>query len=748
MAAPRAAWGLEIGADALKAIRLERDGDTVAVADFAYIPHKKSLATPDLDPNDMIRLSLGQFMSQKDLEREHLVVSVPGHEAFARFAKLPPVENVKKQLADIVRFEAQQQIPFPIDEVEWDYEVFQHEGLPDMEVGIFAMKRDRVAAKIELYGDLGMTPEAMTLSPVALYNGITFDLDLEESSGPLAILDIGTMATDVVIAEQGRCWIRTFPLGGTHFTEAIAKTFKLSYSQAEKLKKEAGTSKYAKQIMQAMRPVFSDLLQDLQRSLSYYQQMHRDSELEEMLGVGSTFKIPGLRKFIGQQLQLNVQRLDEYKKITVTGREASSFAEHAVNLGTAYGLALQGIGLAPIAANLVPAKALRESMWANKTKWFAAAAAVFVAGAATTLYHPLKDRGALAGSEPPVVQSSLGKANRFKNELNTLTSSEGAGFSGINMMRLVEDRAIYPFLIDDATRAIAASNPQAALLSGNRDAAMQIDPKVRRQVILQQWNALYGFDPQAKKRSFDVTMNVELTHDNPVDFLNETVADWLRENAERDGVPYRIIPDSVRVQASQLDRTEVDDAGNFERKAPSRTGGSSGGNGNTGGNNPAIGNPAGRGRGGGGGGQRRPPGPGGAGGGGGNGDGLGMTGSSGRQRDPNRQQRRPPGPGGDSTGGNNPAPGLGRPTGSGRQLGGERPARGGNNPAGGDNESVDLNALAPLPPAPSMYPPGTSVYSIPITFTVEMIEPGAPRPPATASRNRTGGGNDGQEQSS
>jgi len=74
MARLKAAWGMEVGAAAIKAIRLERDGDRVAVTDFAVVPHKKALSTPDVDQDDMTRLSLGQFISQKVLEGEHLVV--------------------------------------------------------------------------------------------------------------------------------------------------------------------------------------------------------------------------------------------------------------------------------------------------------------------------------------------------------------------------------------------------------------------------------------------------------------------------------------------------------------------------------------------------------------------------------------------------------------------------------------------------------------------------------------------------
>jgi len=101
-------------------------------------------------------------------------MSVPGHSAFARFAKLPPVEP--KKIPDIVKFEAVQQIPFPIDQVEWDYQPFQSEDSPDVEVGIFAITRERIMERLGVYEDVGITPDAVTLSPVAAYNALAYDL--------------------------------------------------------------------------------------------------------------------------------------------------------------------------------------------------------------------------------------------------------------------------------------------------------------------------------------------------------------------------------------------------------------------------------------------------------------------------------------------------------------------------------------------------------------------------------------------
>ncbi|MBU3729757.1 MAG: type IV pilus assembly protein PilM, partial [Phycisphaerales bacterium] len=391
MALKKAAWGIEVGTAAIKAVRLVRDGNDVVVTDFAVIPYSKVLTTPDLDVDGMIRVGLGQFVqaNSEKLGKEPIVVSIPGQMAFARFAKLPPVEP--KKIPDIVKFEAAQQIPFPIDQVEWDYQTFQQKDSPEVEVGIFAITKERLAQRMALYAECGLFPEALTLSPLALFNAVSFDLELADDASPLAVVDIGTSASDVVVAQGGRCWIRTFPLGGTHFTEAVVEAFSargVNYSRAERLKQEAATHKNARQLMAAMKGVFEQLVEEIRRSRGYYETLNRDTPIQQVLGVGSTLKIPGLRKFLSQQLGIDMQRLDEFKRIRVEGPEAADFAKHSVNLATAYGLALQGLGLSKISINLTPTANLRAKMWKGKTRWFAAAACLFIAAGALMLVRP------------------------------------------------------------------------------------------------------------------------------------------------------------------------------------------------------------------------------------------------------------------------------------------------------------------------------------------------------------------------
>ena len=729
MASSDAAWGIEIGAFAIKAIRLERDGDRALVTDFAVIPHRKVLSTPDLDQNEMIRLGLGQFISQKAVENETLVFSVPGHSAFARFAKLPPVEM--KKVPDIVKFEAVQQIPFPIEEVEWDYQTFQQEDSPEIEVGIFAITRERVQQRLALYEELGLSPEAVTLSPVSVYNAMAYDHELEKREMAVIYLDIGTQATDVVVANQGQCWIRTFPLGGTHFTEAIANAFKLSYSKAEKLKLDAASSKYAKQIMQAMRPVFTDLLQDIQRSLGYYESVHRDVELKTMVGLGSTFKIPGLRKFLGQQLQMDVVRLDEYRKIRVEGREAASFSENAVNMATAYGLALQGVELAKIDANLVPVSVLRDNLWHGKIKWFAAAAALAIAGGAVTFLKPMGEKSALTGNPPAVVDQTIQRGKKVANEFQAAVAEHNKiGYTAENIRRLLDFRTVWPYLVNDVSSALASTNPQPELLGEDLDAINAVAPKDRRLVELLHLDGDYVLS--GDKRQIDVTMRVLLTHEQPIPFLNQTVRQWLRDNAEPTGaradVPYRIIVDGnpgIDLNSDTMIVAETPDAeeeviargSSRDERRRNRDNNSSG---DTGGSGGSMG-----------------------------GGGTGLGGGTPLQDD--RRRRPPRGRGGGLIpGGGGGGGGLSGPTdpeGGGLRPGGGGGSGGGMNPGGGrrdrdrDDDSTlplqggeereaerevnlqELNDMAPTPDRPRVLPPNTQYYELEITFTVEILDP-------------------------
>ena len=492
-------WGIEVGANAIKAVHLTSTGGAkgkVQMVDHEVIPFKKVLTTPDLNIDEAIQVNLDQLMAAHDMSKSSVVISVPGHMAFARFAKLPPVEP--KKIPYIVEFEAKQQIPFPIEQVEWDYQVFQQEDSPDVEVGIFAITKEKVMNYLGNYNAVNLRVDALTLSPLAVFNAFVYDSAENPSDDGVIYMDIGTTSTDVIIVENGGIWLRTLPLGGNTFTEALVKAFKLSYHKAEKLKKEAATSKYARQIFQAMRPVFADLVQELQRSLGYYQSLNRDASLSKLVCVGSTFKLPGLQKFLKQQLQMDVERPDGFKRISVEDKHASEFADQAVNLATAYGLALQGLGLETVSANILPSHIIRQRMWKAKQPWIGAAAACFVVMAGVAAGTAFRTAGAY---EEGIDQARRlftpvdNKADQFKQRFEQIDVSSDPRQRIENLRGILHSRDFWPMLLEDIARASMAMDPQgeqAEMLTNNYTMIAETVRNERKRIYIQSISSTYN----------------------------------------------------------------------------------------------------------------------------------------------------------------------------------------------------------------------------------------------------------------
>lgn len=573
MASSNICWGIEMGYGAIKALKLEDDGGEYKVLDYSIINHPKVLSTPELDQTDAMRVALGTLVNQHDLSNAHVAVSLPGHQSFARFAKLPPVEP--KKVPDIVKFEAVQQIPFPLEEVEWDYQTFVSPDSPDIEVGIFAVTRQRIMDQLSMLSDVGITPDLVTLSPIAAYNALAVDLGFKDDTPGTIILDIGTVASDIIIAEAGRVWVRTFPIGGHQFTEALVSAFKLSYTKAEKLKREAEQSKHARHVFQAMRPVFSDIVQEIQRSIGFYQSVHPDADLKRLVGLGSTFRLPGLRKYLKQQLQMDVYRLEQFKKISMDGPQAGEFQASSFNLATAYGCVLQNFEQAPMKANLMPVPVIKEAMWKRKVPYFATAAGLAAAAAGAMFIRPLLDSSAFQGASRPTILSTVANEARTlagDAEQAGVTDSVQADLRGAQIVGLLDENAYYTHVFEDASRLISAVNANArAAADSDQRLAEAFRGKVPFKLLslendyltgpesglnnqgggrpggrpMTQNNATAGMDPALAsvqdKRRIRVTAQFEVPLADPQVFLLDMVEPFLRNQMQRDDAPYTIV---------------------------------------------------------------------------------------------------------------------------------------------------------------------------------------------------------------
>ena len=574
MPASNVCWGIEVGAGNISAIKLEAAGDSINVLDFAVLPHKRPLSAPDTDPDDVVRLALGAFVNQYDLSGATVAVSIPGHAAFARFAKLPPVEP--KKVPDIVKFEAQQQIPFPLEQVEWDYQTFVSPDSPEIEVGIFAVTKDRVNQRLLMYQDVNLVPNIVTLGPVSAYNALAFDLAFDSKTPGTIIIDIGNTSTDLIVCEPGRAWIRTFPIGGHHFTEAIMQEFSLGYLKAEKLKREAESPKHVQHVLKAMRPVFDDIAQEIQRSLGYYRTLHPDAQLQRVIGVGSTFNIPGLRRFLKQQLELNIYKIEDFKRINVEGAREEEFKNSAINLVTAYGLALQGLGRAALVANLMPVVIARDAMWKRKNVWFGAAAGLAVAASAAMFLRPFMDDQAIrANRPPPTIQDAVNHANSVKTSAQQVASGGGTDLRAANLVASVKSEAIMRHVLSDFDAMMQTA--QAWAKSNSVEHAGP--PFLLREMMVEyiapvevkpDFSGLGPIDPKQPEAAFEVTMKVVTNARDAQRLLINTVDAWLQQRAKLDantetrraGVPYIV---EVPVAPARTWEAEVS---RFEQENP------------------------------------------------------------------------------------------------------------------------------------------------------------------------------------
>lgn len=507
MAAPNAVWGIEVGQCALKAVKLRpAEGGKVELLAFDLIEHPKILSQPDAEPDELINAALEKFVSRNDWQGDSFVIGVPGQQTFARFCKLPPVES--KKIPEIVRFEASQQIPFEMSDVVWDYQVFQAEDAPDVEVGIFAMRKDLIRKHLEYFSKVGIVPRVIQTIPSALYNFCRFELGEEIKQGEATIIvDVGAQHTDLIIVEPNSAWSRNIPLGGNNFTEALVKSFKLSFAKAENLKRAAATHKSARLIFQSMRPIFSDLVAEIQRSIGFYSSTHRDVELKYVLACGNAFHLPGLQKYLENNLTIpgGVRRLEKLNSLlTSATTNAPQFTDNILGFGPAYGLALQGLDLGPITASLLPPELARIQLWKRKRLYFAAAAACLALAAAFPWMRQTMDVQALAQNDSLGNQARdiINRAKQRQTEFNNASTDTTSQREKIDkLFELQKDRTVIPRILamvhealPEIPPAIAAAKTPDELKQVLKSDPGRYDRTQRRQMIIDLLEIKYSSD--------------------------------------------------------------------------------------------------------------------------------------------------------------------------------------------------------------------------------------------------------------
>ena len=507
MAETKAVWGVDIGQAGLKAIRLkyaEQAEQALAVA-FDYIPHPKILSQPDAIPKDLIKQSLETFLERNETTGDLISISLPGHSALARFIQLPPVESSK--VADVVKYEARQQIPFALEDVIWDFQTLgggiEESGfMLGAEVGLFAMKKENVYESMVPFTNAKVEIEMIQIAPLAMHNFLCYDqLGIrveEEFMAPedyIIMLDMGTDNTTLLVTNGEKIWIRNVPLGGNNFTRALTKEMKLTFAKAEHLKCNATKSPDPRAVFQALRPVFNEYVSEIQRSIGYFSSVNRDAKISKVVGVGNAFKLAGLQKFLQQNLQYEVERVEAFNGVIGdTVLNAPLFQENIMSFVVPYGLALQTLQLTKIHTSLLPPEIAVARKIRQKKPLCVAAAATVLAGMAVATMGPANAHAKIMVDEYTTVEKE-GKA--FKSVVDTKSGdyetkkTEHGGLikEGENLVSFVDRRELWA----EMYRSVNECLPRAILLDKDEEDIQKIkrfnilSMTCKRQSDLKQW---------------------------------------------------------------------------------------------------------------------------------------------------------------------------------------------------------------------------------------------------------------------
>jgi type IV pilus assembly protein PilM len=497
-------WGIDIGKAALKALRCRLgDGPNKLVVDsFDYIGYPSFLSQSDADATEIVRNALAEFTGRHNLAGDTVAVSVPGQLGLTKFIKLPPIEA--KKIPDIVKYEARQQIPFPLEQVVWSWQrlaggIEESGFVIDAEVALFAMKSDQVEKSLAPLVEAGIYVDILQLAPIALANLAMFDLlpdpaEIDPDSPPpsIVLVSMGVDSTDLVVTNGLRIWQRSMSIGGNSFTKALVKDQKLTFARAEELKCNAVRSEDPKAIYTSMRPVFDEFAVELQRSLSYFTSTDRTAEIGKVFMLGNAAGLRGLSDFVGKQLQLPTRRLELFHNLDAEqAMQKPVFRDNRIAFGTTYGLAVQAVGRAGIRTNLLPRRVVVERKIDAKRPWAVAALlSLLVAGAIFFIGGLL----ALSTFDEKLYAKALSDADRAKSRsqsaagaLDTIEAEQKEALERQDYVLSVQSRR---FQTLDMIRAVESLLPR----DPPNDQEKQIPLADRQELYIERMDCQYFSD--------------------------------------------------------------------------------------------------------------------------------------------------------------------------------------------------------------------------------------------------------------
>ena len=367
-------FGIDIGESAIKLVEIYKTRE-------GYRLKNGHLVELDIDPlfddtekrNAIIKRTLKRLFAEEKINSGNTALSISGQSVFIRPLRIPKI--AKNKVEQIIQYEAQLQVPFPINEVIWNYELFDTHDSPEMDVMLVAVKKDIVEEKLKLLSGFGVNVNFVEVDSFSLFNVLDFIDGLKNR----VVLDIGSKITDIIVIGEEKLWTRSILLGGNDLTKAIATDLKISFKEAEALKRKEGivalsesdknASPNARTISEAISPILVELLTDVSKSIGYYKSQFAGAKaFKEILITGGCSKLRNIAQFVRANIDVPTKVFNLFEKIK-EDLDFNATEDMAGRMDSAVGLALRTVMPLSTKTNLLPKEILRAKEF-EKKRWY------------------------------------------------------------------------------------------------------------------------------------------------------------------------------------------------------------------------------------------------------------------------------------------------------------------------------------------------------------------------------------------
>lgn len=328
-----------------------------------------------------IAQSLGAVAARRKLSGA-AAIAVPGHLALTKFIKTPSVAKEKR--ANIVSFEAAENIPYPLEDVVWDYVVVADDGF-DLEVMLAAVKFDAMQALCGAADAAGFPVERATPASLALYHAFRYNYPQVLES--VIVVNIGARTTNLLFLEGDRFYVRTLALAGNAVTQAISEELRIDFASAETLKIQVLSGKSdlpptspSRAAVQRAAAAFATKLQvEITRSAVNHRRQSGGGAPVAVYLTGGGSLIEELPAVLAERLKLPVERYESLKNVDLSADARAAGAESlSPVLADLVGLATRLVKKEETEASLLPPVLTAALAFRKRQPWYIAAAALVV----------------------------------------------------------------------------------------------------------------------------------------------------------------------------------------------------------------------------------------------------------------------------------------------------------------------------------------------------------------------------------